>query len=221
MRLYKNVKTDNMNPHLDTLADIRQLMERSAKFLSLSGLSGVSAGGAALGGVTAAYLRVHSGEVLSYDSVDRMPIADRAELVQFLLLDAVSVLVLAIGLGAFFTIRKARRQGLSVWNPASQRLLGALLLPLVVGGIFCLGLIQYGLLWLTFPATLVFYGLALLNASKFTVRDLYWLGLCEVGLGLFSLFFTGYNLLVWATGFGLLHIVYGTAMYLKYDRPTR
>ncbi len=207
------------NDHLDTLADIRQLMERSSKFLSLSGLSGVSAGLAALVGVGIAYLRLHSSELLSYGGADGLPTDSRADLVQFLLTDAALVLVLAIGLGIFFTVRKARRQGLSVWNPASQRLLSALLVPLVVGGLFCLGLIRYGLLWLTFPATLVFYGLALLNASKFTVRELYYLGLCELALGLFSLFFTGYNLPVWATGFGLLHIVYGTGMYLKYDRP--
>jgi predicted lysophospholipase L1 biosynthesis ABC-type transport system permease subunit len=208
------------NDHLDTLADIRQLMERSAKFLSLSGLSGVSAGVVALAGVAVAYLRLHTGWLtsLSYDAVTRLTPASRRELIQFLLTDAVVVLALALVSGVFFTVRKARRQGLSVWNPASQRLAGALLLPLVVGGVFCLGLIKYGLLWLTFPATLVFYGLALLNASKFTVRDLYYLGLCEVALGLFSLFFTGYNLLVWATGFGLLHIGYGLVMYVKYDR---
>jgi hypothetical protein len=209
------------NDHLDTLADIRRLMERSSKFLSLSGLSGVSAGVVALLGVGAAWLRLHSGALLSYDGAGRLPANARAELLRFLLTDATLVLVGAVLLGVFFTVQKARRQGLSVWNPASQRLLSALLLPLVAGGLFCLGLIRYGLLWLTFPTTLLFYGLALLSASKFTVRDLYWLGLCEVGLGLFSLFFTGYNLPVWATGFGLLHIVYGTAMYLKYDRPPR
>ncbi len=210
-----------MNPHLDTLADIRQLMERSSKFLSLSGLSGVSAGVVALVGAGVAYLRLHTGELASYDvALPTLPDV-RAERVLFLLADAVVVLVLAVGLGVFFTVRKAKRQGLSVWNPASQRLLGALVVPLVVGGIFCLGLLRYGLLDIAVAATLVFYGLALLNASKFTVRDLYWLGLCEMALGLFSLFFTGYNLLVWAIGFGLLHIGYGTAMYLKYDRPSR
>jgi hypothetical protein len=91
------------------------------------------------------------------------------------------------------------------------------MIPLVTGGIFCLAMFYRGILWVSFPATLIFYGLALLNASKYTVRDVEYLGLSEVILGLISLFMTGYNLLVWALGFGVLHIVYGTFMYFKYD----
>jgi uncharacterized membrane protein HdeD (DUF308 family) len=73
-------------------------------------------------------------------------------------------------------------------------------------------------LWLAPSATLVFYGLALINASKYTVRDVFYLGICEIVLGVLSMFLTGFTLLFWALGFGILHILYGTIMYFKYDK---
>lgn len=199
---------------LETLAEIRDMMQRSSKFLSLSGLSGVSAGVAALIGAYVAYLR------LKTDSLGYEPLATatRRELLSFLLLDAFCVILVALIGGIFFTVRKANQSGQSVWNPVSRRLLVSLMIPLATGGIFCLAMFYKGILWVSFPATLIFYGLALLNASKYTVRDVEYLGLIQIVLGLISLFLTGYNLLVWALGFGVLHIVYGAWMYYKYDR---
>lgn len=204
--------------HLQTLTEIRSLMERSSRFLSLSGLSGVSAGVIALIGAGVVYLRLRTDwmRVLSYERLEPhdQPIRE------FLLTVAIVVLVAALLSGSYFTIRKARRQGLSVWNTISRRLLWAMAVPLATGGIFCLALFYYNLIWLTFPVTLIFYGLALYNGSKYTLRDVESLGYCEIGLGLLSLFWPGYNLLAWAIGFGLLHIVYGLGMYFKYERNT-
>lgn len=206
--------------HLQTLTEIRSLMERSSKFLSLSGLSGISAGLVALAGAGAAYIRLKTdwSTLLSYDSYSTLTPATRHDLLTFLLVDAVIVLLLALALGSFFTIQKAHRQGQTVWNVASKRLLAALLIPLAAGGIFCIGMIYHGLIWLVFPATLIFYGLALLNASRYTVRDLHYLGMLETMLGLVSIFWTNHSLLTWAIGFGVLHILYGTIMYVKYDQ---
>ncbi|XWW46523.1 hypothetical protein JYG30_03415 [Fibrella sp. USSR17] len=207
--------------HLQTLTEIRGLMERSTKFLSLSGLSGVSAGVIALCGALAAYLRLRKGWFTFFDSGNYQTLAPmtQRELAKFLFVDASIVLVLALLAAGYFTFRKARRQGLSVWTSASRRMIWALMVPLLVGGIFCLGLVYHQLLWLVCPSMLTFYGLTLLNASRYTYRDLEYLGLCEVGLGLLSLFLTGYSLLAWTIGFGVLHVVYGTVMWLKYDRP--
>jgi predicted lysophospholipase L1 biosynthesis ABC-type transport system permease subunit len=208
--------------HLQTLTEIRSLMERSSKFLSLSGLSGVSAGLVALAGAVVVYMRLRTNwlSLLSYDRLNRYDEASHQTLVGFLVTVAVVVLVLALLSGTYFTVRKARRQGQTVWNASSKRLLWAMLVPLVAGGIFCLALLQYNLIWLAFPATLIFYGLALLNGSKYTLRDVESLAYCEIGLGLLSLVWPGYNLLTWAIGFGVLHIVYGLAMYYKYERTT-
>ena len=207
---------DSHNQSLETLTEIRDLMQRSSKFLSLSGLSGIFAGIVALGGALVAYLRLKT-DALSYEGMSDVSELTRGEMMRFVLIDGTIVLVLALIFGVFFTIRKAKKSGQSVWNSTSKRLVISLMIPLVTGGIFCLAMFYRGILWVSFPATLIFYGLALLNASKYTVRDVEYLGLSEVILGLISLFMTGYNLLVWALGFGVLHIVYGTFMYFKYD----
>lgn len=206
--------------HLQTLTEIRGLMERSSKFLSLSGLSGVSAGLIALIGAAVVYGRLRTDwfTALSYNRLELYDSAAHATIQSFLVTVAVVVLASALLTGTYFTVRKARRQGLSVWNAQSQRLLWALAVPLLTGGVFCLALLRYNLLWLAFPATLIFYGLALINGSKYTLRDVESLGYCEIALGLVSLFGPGYNLLTWALGFGVLHIAYGWAMYLKYER---
>lgn len=208
--------------HLQTLTEIRSLMERSSKFLSLSGLSGVSAGIIALAGATVVYARLRTNwlTALSYNRLTIQPSETHQSLTQFLVTVALVVLVLALLSGTYFTVRKARRQGLSVWNTPSQRLLWAMTVPLATGGVVCLALLYYNLIWLAFPCTLIFYGLALLNGSKYTLRDVESLAYCETALGLFSLFWPGYNLLTWAIGFGVLHIVYGLAMYYKYERTT-
>ena len=207
---------DSHNQSLETLTEIRDLMQRSSKFLSLSGLSGIFAGIVALAGAFIAYLRLKT-DSLNDESASHVSELTRGEMMRFVLLDGTIVLVLALIFGVFFTIRKAKKSGQSVWNSTSKRLVISLMIPLVTGGIFCLAMFYRGILWVSFPATLIFYGLALLNASKYTVRDVEYLGICEVILGLISLFMTGYNLLVWALGFGVLHIVYGTYMYFKYD----
>jgi predicted lysophospholipase L1 biosynthesis ABC-type transport system permease subunit len=210
-----------MNEHLQTLTEIRSLMERSSKFLSLSGLSGISAGLVALIGSVVVYMRLRTDwlSVLNYERLGRYG-ESYAAANQFLLQTALIVLVAALTVGVLFTIRKARQQGQRVWNRASQRLLWAMAVPLVVGGVVCLALLHYRLLFLQVPAMLIFYGLALLNGSKYTVRDVEYLAYSELLLGLIALFVTGYNLLFWSVGFGVLHIVYGTAMYWKYDRNT-
>ncbi|MFN3378877.1 MAG: hypothetical protein ACK41O_05435 [Runella zeae] len=210
---------NSSNQPLETLNEIRDLMQRSSKFLSLSGLSGISAGIVALIGATVAYLRLKTDTL--YDEESAL-LADftRRQMMEFVLLDGAIVLILAIGFGIFFTVRKAKKAGQPIWNSTSKRVVISLLIPLVTGGIFCLAMFYRGILWVSFPATLIFYGLALLNASKYTVRDLEYLGISEVVLGLFSLFLTGYNLLIWAFGFGVLHIIYGAVMYFKYDRSS-
>ena len=216
--------------HLQTLTEIRSLMERSSKFLSLSGLSGVSAGVIALAGATVVYMRLKTGmfnilraspqDVYLRNSQEIYLRNGHQDVKQFLVTVAICVLVAALLAGTYFTVRKARRQGLSVWNQSSKRLLWAMAVPLAAGGVFCLAMLYHNLIWLASPAMLIFYGLALFNGSKHTLGDVESLAYCEIGLGMVSLFWPGYNLLIWAIGFGVLHIVYGLAMYYKYERIT-
>lgn len=206
--------------HLQMLTEIRSLMERSSKFLSLSGLSGVSAGIIALAGAVIVHMHLKIGWFTTLNDYQQGAYTeiDHATVRRFLVTVAIGVLVAALISGIYFTVRKARIHGQTVWNTSSQRLLWAMSVPLATGGVFCLALLYYNLIWLAFPATLIFYGLALLNGSKYTLRDVESLAYFEIGLGLVSLFWPGYNLLTWAIGFGVLHIVYGLAMYYKYER---
>lgn len=209
------------NQHLETLSEIRALMERSSRFISLSGLSGIFAGFFALLGAAAVYwyldMTPFEHKLVYYEEA----LTARKwgmNYLEFFFLDASVVLVLALASGIFFTSRRANRGGLPMWDAVTRRLLLNLAIPLLTGGVFILALLRYGLFGLVAPTTLVFYGLALLNGSKYTLNDVRYLGLSEIILGLVALFIPGYGLEFWAIGFGLLHILYGALMYYKYER---
>ncbi len=209
------------NNPLQELARIRGLMDRSTRFLSLSGLSGVFAGAAALAGATLADHHMRSAldpasDVLTYGTGGGFTRAD--DLLLTLISDAVLVLVVALTGAAWFTWRRSRHTGQYLWDASARRLMINMLVPLAMGGIFCIALFYYGLPGLVAPATLVFYGLALFNASKFTLDEVRWLGLSEMVLGAISLFWLEAGLMFWALGFGVLHIAYGAMMYLRYER---
>ena len=194
----------------ETLTEIRYLMERSSRFISLSGLSGVLAGVYALVGALAAYYYLYLDP--------RAQTSEGANTVSFVFADAAIVLVLAVGTGIFLTTRKAKKDGSSLFDAAAKRLIINLCIPLIAGGVFCLGLVSHGDWLFVAPAMLMFYGLSLINASKYTRDDVRSLGLAELVLGMVSLLALDYGLLFWALGFGVLHIAYGTYMYLKYEK---
>lgn len=213
--------TQSKNQHLETLNEIRSLMERSSRFISLSGLSGIAAGMAALLGAAAVYIYLgltpFDAKHLYYltaGSVSKWGMSYPV----FLLLDGLIVLVLAIASAIYFTTRKAKLKGQKIWDQLTRRVLVNLAIPLVSGGLFCLAMLYHGFMGFVAPATLVFYGLALVNAGKYTLNDIRYLGLCEIALGILAMFFIGYGLEFWAMGFGILHIFYGSLMYFKYDR---
>ncbi|MFI5171134.1 MAG: hypothetical protein ACHQFW_02030 [Chitinophagales bacterium] len=209
---------ENQNDaYLDDIKEIRSMMEKSSRFLSLSGLSGVSAGIVALAGAIMAWWYIKNNLGSSMYSMRNITTIELKDLV-FLLLDAAIVLVLAVALAIYFALRKARIQNLPVWNKAAELTFFNLIIPLIAGGIFCLFLFYYDLYLLIAPATLVFYGLALLNASKFTLHEIRYLGITEIILGLIAMATPGYSLIFWSLGFGVLHIIYGAVMYFRYER---
>jgi hypothetical protein len=207
---------ENNASTLQTLTEIRQLMERSSRFISLSGLSGVFAGIYALAGAGAAYWYLNL-EGLGYYAGSKLINSARRPGLNFILLDAIIVLTLAIGTGIFLTTRKARKDGNSIFDNTAKKLITNLCIPLFTGGLFCLALLYHGALLYVPASMLVFYGLSLLHASNYTRRDIRILAFAEIILGLISLLFIGYGFLFWALGFGVLHIVYGTYMYFKYE----
>ncbi|MCP9769018.1 hypothetical protein EGI22_13950 [Lacihabitans sp. LS3-19] len=207
-----------MNEHLENLKEIRSLMERSSKFLSLSGLSGISAGIIALVG---AYF-VYAKKVEITNNSNPKGIFDAAlqgtDFKMFVFQVACFTLIGALISGIYFTVRKAKKSNEKIWNNLSKKLLLNLSIPLVTGALFSLALVQQNMLWMAASSTLIFYGLALIFASNYTVRDVFYLGLLEIVLGLLSVIFVGYTFLFWVVGFGVLHILYGSSMYFKYDK---
>lgn len=202
---------------LEEIRDIRRIMERSSRFISLSGLSGVAAGICALAGtlVARSVLNNYYGE---YNSRGFTTNDDFAKLKIKLLGVAVVVFVMAFLSAYYLTWRKAQKQGLPVWDHTSKRLAWNMFLPLLAGGAFILGMLRYDVWLFVAPASLLFYGLALVNASKYTLNDIRYLGYCEIILGTINMLYPGYGLWFWAAGFGVLHIIYGIIMWNKYER---
>jgi hypothetical protein len=198
---------EDQRASLETLQEIKRMMERSSRFISLSGLSGMTAGIFAL-----------LGAYLAKDWIAGNADPEHSPALRWkLLLLASAVLALALIFSFYFSWRKASKNNLPLWDHSSKNLLINLLIPLAAGGLFVLGLLDHGYLELICPACLVFYGLALLNASKYTLSDIRYVGIIEIALGCLAIFYTSYGLYFWSIGFGLLHIVYGAIMWLKYD----
>lgn len=216
--------TENTN-HLEAIQDIRNMMKKSTRFLSLSGLSGVFAGIYALIGafISNYYLKKHFYEYVNlmnegfYDSLK----STVYEMYIIFILIAAGVLSLSILTAYYFSNRKAKRMGQNLFDHTAIRVLINLCIPLLAGGVFCLALLYNGAIAYIAPAMLLFYGLALINASKYTYDDIRYFGICEIILGLINAFNLGNGLLYWAIGFGVLHIVYGTTMWYKYERGTK
>lgn len=206
---------------LQALSDIRTMMERSTRFISLSGLSGVSAGLCALIGASVAFYYLgktpFAGEQYYYETLQGSP-RWAIPWQQFFLLNGALILTSAIAAAIFFTTRRARQKGQKIWDRLTWRLLVNLGIPLFAGAIFCFALYQQSIIGFVAPATLIFYGLALVNASKYSLRDLKFLGLLEMLLGCLGLFYIGFGLELWTIGFGILHIIYGSYMWWKYER---
>jgi hypothetical protein len=215
---FKVLYMENKTDYIKDITEIRSLMERSSRFISLSGLAGVFAGIFAIAGAGIAYLYLDLGNYSNYYEGALKDSATYEHFVNFFILDAVLVLFASLGGGILFTMLKAKKDGLKIWDRTAQRLVLNLIIPLITGGIFCLALLYHGAFGLVAPATLIFYGLALLNGSKYTFNDIRYLGVSEIALGLIASFYLGYGLLFWTLGFGLLHILYGTVMYFKYER---
>jgi hypothetical protein len=203
---------------IEDIKAIRKIMEESSRFLSLSGLSGVFAGVTAIAGALVAYFFILDNGSIHYDEYFRSLSAKETFSLRWqLIADAASVLVLSILFSLYFSIKKAKRDGKNFWTPVSRRMLINLLIPLATGGIFVIVLLYQNHIQLIVPVFLIFYGLALVNAGKFTFSEIFYLGILEIITGLVSAFFPGWGVIFWIFGFGILHIIYGLVMYRKYE----
>jgi hypothetical protein len=201
-------------------------MERSSRFISLSGWSGVAAGLCALVGAGLAVGRMAHYKALRYTDIPsdsrlefhRYRYSGESGLAIDLLYIAIGVFIAAFALAFLFTYIRSRKNNLPIWDQTARRLMWSTVVPLVVGGIVTLNLFEYGYYLHIAPLCLIFYGLALLNGSKYTLGEIKYLGYGQIALGLINLWEPGYGLIFWALGFGVLHIVYGVVMWWRHER---
>jgi hypothetical protein len=201
--------------YLNDISEIKNMMNQSSRFISLSGLSGVLAGIYSLIGAWFAYKTIYF-DTTTMGNYKNLIISQGA--INKLFIIAATVLFLSIITGIALSVKKAKKTEDKIWNVSSKRLVINFVIPLATGGFFILFLIEKEMLSLVAPLTLLFYGLACVNASKYTLGDVRYLGITMIILGLLSTWFLGYGLLFWALGFGVCHILYGSMMYFKYDR---
>jgi len=210
---------ENQKEHLEALKDIRQLMKQSNRFLSLSGLSGIFAGVYALLGAFAGHK-----VILHYILTENLNGYSEKGYREMLVICAIiCALVLGMSLLTAFILsaRKAKRSGYKLFDHTAWQLLINMFIPLAAGGLFCIAMLFHGgnFIVLVGPAMLIFYGLALVNGSKYTLHEIRYLGCMQLVLGILSCFFLNYWLILfWAFGFGVLHIIYGAIMWFKYER---
>lgn len=224
---------DNYNDNpLAALQDIKKMMQASSRVLSLSGWSGIWAGMVALlGSVYFYYIyhfsnsridiyqKDHGGSFndnnISFFSNYNLNHTEQSQLA----LTGIIVFILALLGAVYFTYRKNVKAGVHIgFNAIANKLLINLAIPMLAGGAFCLHFFMQESFYYLVPCSLVFYGLALINASKYTLTQIKYLGLFEIILGIIALFVMNYHIVIWAVGFGVLHIVYGILMWYKYDR---
>lgn len=196
--------------YLNDIKEIKDIMNRSTQFFSLSGLSGI------LAGVYAIFGALYVNHLIN-NHYDRY-ITLESLVFKKIVLTAFVTLLASLVTAYILTAKKAKKNNEKVWNTSSKRLLVNFAIPLVAGGIFAILLLRNGYYGLIAPITLLFYGLACFSASKYTLRDVRYLGITEIILGLVAVEFSGYGLWFWVLGFGVAHILYGSIMYFKYER---
>ncbi len=220
---YKALFMSSAKQQLDALTDIRQMMERSSRFISLSGLSGVAAGVCALVGAYFAYgiiNPIHLEGSVKAEGIKEtfQPQTLRDFMGNKLFMIALVTFIAALVLAFAFTWLRSHKNNVPVWGAAARRLMVNVSVPMIAGGIYIFKLIENGTYGLIAPGCLLFYGLALLNASKYTLGEIKYLAYVQIVLGLISCWFIGYGLYFWAAGFGLMHIIYGILMWYRYER---
>jgi hypothetical protein len=213
---------DTQKQSLEDLQHIKKMMERSSRFISLSGLSGIAAGICALGGAWFAnQVITENGGPSGYRqlvsrSLEFTSVKDFMGHRLFQI--AVFTFIAALLSSFIFTWLRSRKNNVPMWGSTSKRLLINVAVPMIVGGIYLFKQMQFGNYGLIAPGCLIFYGLALVNASKYTLGEVRYLGYCQLLLGIINCWFVGYGLYFWTAGFGLLHIIYGSVMWYKYER---
>ncbi|HYE55462.1 MAG TPA: hypothetical protein VD996_11475 [Chitinophagaceae bacterium] len=202
--------------YIRDIAEMRSLMERSSKFMSLSGLAAILVGIYALAGAGTAYFVLDFNPQQLIDT--NLQAGTITPNLRNVIILAIITLVLGISTAIILSNKQALKRGIRPWNPTTRRLMINMAVPLIIGGLLILVLLSKGFVGLAAPFTLIFYGLAFYNASKYTYEEVRSLGLILAVLGLIGSWFVEYGVMLWALGFGVVHIIYGIYIHYRHER---
>lgn len=181
---------------MDNLRFIRETMERAAAFTAVPGVGGITVGLTAL---AAAAFAAHAGSLGVWLAI---------WLVE-------GVLAGLIGLGA--TALKSRRVHTPMLSGPGRKFLLGLAPPLCAGALLTIALVQSGSGAALPGAWMLLYGVGMLTGGAASVRVVPLMGLCFMAMGAAALFAPpSWGNLLLATGFGGVHIVFGTIITVKY-----
>ena len=212
---------DSRNEPVQALEEIKQMMDRSSRFVSLSGWSGIAAGICALVATWVADKKFNDYAISEHDYETGSKFPRDSNLLQLdreLWILAGITFIAALFSSFIFTYLRSRKTGVPIWGFMARKVMFNVAVPMIVGALLIWRIIDFGLYGLVTPACLLFYGLALINVSKFTLPEVRYLGYLQLLLGTINLWAIGYGLYFWAVGFGVLHILYGIVMWNKYER---
>jgi len=224
---YKVLFMTESSQHLENLRDIKQMMQKSSRFISLSGLSGIAAGLCALAGAWVARNRIEAYksdqsieviDIKGYSGSGRIKPLSLMNLEKELIIIAVVTFLLAFSLSFLFTYQRSKKTGVPIWGYVARKVMVNVMIPMLAGAVVIWKMMELDIYGLIAPTSLIFYGLALINASKYTFQEIRYLGYGQLILGLMNLWLIGYGLTFWAIGFGILHIIYGFVMWWKNER---
>src|SRR4051812_13490822 len=103
--------------YIRDITEMRSMMERSSKFLSLSGLAGIMAGIYALAGATLAYKIFNfNPDQIVYDTTESGSLSFDLSKLIFL---AIIILILALATAILLSYKKANKTGEKFWNPTA------------------------------------------------------------------------------------------------------
>lgn len=194
--------------YLKDISEIKNLMNKSSQFISLSGLSGAFAGIYAIIGAAYFYITTRSIKISDFETKD----IDKATII-FILFVILSTLTTII-----FTSIRAKSLDEKSWDVKTKNLVQAFFTPILIGLVFVLILYfnnEYNYL---LALLLVFYGIGLLNAGFTTNNLVKPLGYIQVTFGLICAIKYDYTFWFFAIGFGIVHLVYGSIVYFKIDK---
>ncbi|MDX1579498.1 MAG: hypothetical protein R3266_13515 [Gemmatimonadota bacterium] len=178
----------------DALDYIRRTMESASSFTAVSGWGLIAVG---LVGLAAAWVAWSTGEP--------------AELMVWL-----PTVVIAIAVAMVANAWKARRLEVPLWSGSFRKLAWVMMPVIAAGGMLTWALAENGQMALVPGTWLALYGAGITAGGTLSVRAIRTMGLVLLVLGGVAFARPAWNAALLATGFGLVHLVFGARLVWKH-----